>query len=219
MIRGAIFDVDGTLIDSMPAWETVGSSYVKQQGLVPADDLDKRVKESCLRDVSLIMQNEYGVEKDLDEIERELSGMVKYKYYNTIPLKPGVEKLLEGLKQRGIKMCLASASSYDHIEAALSRCGVMHYFSHIFSCVDVGSSKREAEIYKLAMEHLGTEAHETCMFDDALYVAQMAGSLGIKTVGIYEELMLYQDELKDATDFYIEDYNELDAFWAFFDKA
>ena len=68
-MRAAIFDVDGTLLDSVSAWENVGSDYVKNQGLVPADDLDKRVKECCLRDVSLIMQNEYGIDKDLDLIE------------------------------------------------------------------------------------------------------------------------------------------------------
>lgn len=218
MIRGAIFDVDGTLINSMPAWETVGSTYVKEHGLVPAEDLDKRVKECCLRDVSLIMQNEYGIDKDLDLIETELSKMVEYKYYNTIPLKPGIEALLEGLRQRGVKMCLASASRYDHIERALTRLGLMHYFSKIFSCIDVGSSKREHEIYKLAMDHLGTEPENTYMFDDALYVAQTAGVLGINCVGMYDEYMFHQDELKAATDFYIEDYKELGAFWSWFDK-
>lgn len=218
MIRGAVFDVDGTLINSMPAWETVGSDYVKAHGLTPAEDLDKRVKECCLRDVSLIMQNEYGIEKSLDDIETELSKMVEYKYFNTIPLKPGVEKLLQGMEERGIKMCLASASRYEHIERALSRCGVMHYFSKIFSCIDVGSSKREPEIYRLAMEHLGTSPEETCMFDDALYVAQMAASLDIKPIGIYDEYMFHQEELKAATDYYIEDYNELDGFWNYFDK-
>jgi len=218
MIRGAIFDVDGTLINSMPEWETVGSDYVKAHGLVPAEDLDKRVKECCLRDVSLIMQNEYGIAKELDDIETELSKMVEYKYYNTIPLKPGIEKLLEGLHKRGVKMCLASASRYDHIEQALTRCGVMQYFTKIFSCIDVGHSKREDIIYNLALEHLGTKPEDTCMFDDALYVAETAGRIGIRCVGIYDEYMFHQDELKAATDYYIKDYNDLDAFWAWFDR-
>lgn len=218
MNRAAIFDVDGTLINSMPAWETVGSDYVKQHGLVPAEDLDKRVKECCLRDVSLIMQNEYGIDKDIDDIETELSKMVEYKYYNTIPLKPGVENLLKGLQQRGVKMCLASASRYDHIEHALTRCGIMQYFTRIFSCVDVGSSKREQEIYRLAMEHLEVNPENTYMFDDALYVAQTAGALGIHCVGIYDEYMFHQEELKNSTEYYIENYNELSDFWAWFDK-
>jgi HAD superfamily hydrolase (TIGR01509 family) len=218
MIKGAIFDVDGTLINSMPAWETVGSTYVKEHGLTPAEDLDKRVKECCLRDVSVIMQNEYGIDKSLDQIETELSKMVEYKYYNTIPLKPGVEALLEGLQKRGVKMCLASASRYDHIQRALTRCGVMKYFTKIFSCIDVGSSKREHEIYKLAMEHLGTEPENTYMFDDALYVAQTAGSLGIHCVGMYDEYMFHQDELRNSTEYYVEDYNDLSGFWAWFDK-
>jgi len=218
MMRGAIFDVDGTLINSMPAWETVGSTYVREHGLVPAEDLDKRVKECCLRDVSGIMFDEYGIDKSLEQIETELSKMVEYKYYNTIPLKPGVEELLEGLRQRGVKMCLASASRYDHIERALTRLGLMQYFTKIFSCIDVGSSKREHEIYKLAMEHLGTEPENTYMFDDALYVAQTAGALGIHCVGMYDEYMFHQEELRNSTEYYIEDYHDLSGFWTWFDK-
>ena len=217
-MRAAIFDVDGTLLDSVSAWENVGSDYVKNQGLIPAEDLDKRVKECCLRDVAVIMQNEYGIDKSLEDIETEISKMVEYKYFNTLPLKDGVLPLLEGLKERGVKMCLASASRYSHIEAALSRCGVMHYFSRIFSCIDVGYSKREREIYELAMEHLGSEPENTYMFDDALYVAQTAGAIGINCVGMRDEHMLYQQELKNSTDFYIEDYNDLSGFWAWFDK-
>lgn len=214
MIKAAIFDVDGTLLNSMPAWENVGSSYVKAQGLVPAEDLDRRVKEFCLRDLSMVLINEYGIDKAVDDIENEISLMVRDKYYYSIPLKPGVEKLVEELYRRGIKMCIASASRHDHIEEALKRCGIMKYFTKIFSCVDVGSSKREREIFDLCLEHLETTAEETYMFDDALYVAETVRPLGLVSVGIYDEYMAHQEELERATDFYIKDYNELDEFWA-----
>ena len=220
MIRGAIFDVDGTLLDSMHVWDTVASDYVRANNMVPADDLDGRIRECCLRDVALIMRDEYGMAKPVEQIEREISKVVEYKYYNTVPLKPGVAALLSGLKERGVKMCLASASSYDHIEEALKRCGVMDCFSRIFSCVSVGHSKREPEIYSMALEHLGTKPGETLMVDDALYVAKMAGSLGLRCVGVYEETMAdHQEALKLATECYISDYNELDGFWSWLDKS
>ena len=81
----------------------------------------------------------------------------------------------------------------------------------------MGHSKRENTIYEMALEHLGTKAEETAMFDDALYVAQTAGPLGIRCVGIYEETMKHQDELKKATEYYIEDYADIDRFLAWFD--
>ena len=214
MVRGAIFDVDGTLLDSMHVWDTVASDYVKANNMVPADDLDSRTRECCLRDVSIIMRDEYGMTKPLEQLDREISEMVKYKYYHLVQLKPGVEKLVSALHEKGVKMCIASASSYDHIEAALKRCGIMQYFSEIFSCVSVGHSKREPEIYHMAMEHLGTAPGETLMVDDALYVARTAGALGLKCVGVYEEVMGgHQDELKNITACYIRDYHELGSFW------
>ena len=217
MIRGAIFDVDGTLLNSMHVWDTVGSSYVRKHGLEPSEDLDARVKEFCLRDLSQVMINEYGIEKPIDDIETDLSGMVEDKYFYTIPLKPGVAQLLEALHQRGVKMCVASASRYEHIKRALTRCGVMQYFSEIFSCISVGHSKRENVIYEMALEHLGTKAEETAMFDDALYVAQTAGALGLRCVGIFEETMKHQSELMEATEYYIKDYADIDEFLAWFD--
>lgn len=219
MIRGAIFDVDGTLLDSMHVWDTVGSDYVRANGMEPAEDLDARVKECCLRDVSLIMRNEYGMTKALEDIDDELSKMVEHKYYNVVQLKPGVEAIVSGLHERGIKMCIASASRYDHIEQALKRCGIMHYFSEIFSCVSTGYSKRQHEIYHMALEHLGTSAEETLMVDDALYVAKTAGGLGLTCVGVYEETMGHQDELESSCAHYIKDYSELDGFWSWLDKA
>jgi len=218
MIRGAIFDVDGTLLDSMHVWDTVGSDYVRAHGMEPAEDLDARVKECCLRDVSLIMQNEYGMTKPLEEIDDELSKMVEYKYYNVVQLKPGVEAIVSGLHERGVKLCIASASRHDHIEQALKRCGIMHYFSKIFSCVSEGYSKRQPEIYHMALEHMGTAAEETLMVDDALYVAKTAGALGLKCIGIYEETMGHQDELRSITENYIEDYAQLDEFWNWFEN-
>lgn len=218
MIRGAIFDVDGTLLDSMHVWDTVGSDYVKAHGMEPAEDLDIRVKECCLRDVSLIMQNEYGMDKPLEQIDDELSKMVEYKYYNVVQLKPGVDVLVKGLYERGVRMCIASASRYDHIKKALERCGIMQYFTEIFSCVSVGYSKRQPEIYRMALEHLGTAPEETLMVDDALYVAKTSGALGFRCIGIYDETMAHQDELQRSTECYIKDYAQLDEFWAWLDK-
>lgn len=219
MIRAAIFDVDGTLLDSMHVWDTVASDYVKANNMLPADDLDGRIRECCLRDVALIMRDEYGMTKALEQIETELSKMVEHKYYNIVPLKPGVEALVKGLHDRGVKMCVASASRKEHIEEALRRCGILEYFSEIFSCISVGHSKREPEIYHMALAHLGTKPEETIMVDDALYVARTAGAFGIKCVGIYEETMHdHQQAIKQAVDCYIKDYKELDGFWAWFDK-
>ena len=219
MIRGAIFDVDGTLLDSMHAWDTVASDYVKANNMVPADDLDSRIRECCLRDVSIIMRDEYNIPKSLEQLDLEISDMVKYKYYNLVQLKPGVEKLVSALHEKGVRMCIASASSHDHIEEALKRCGIMQYFTKIFSCVDVGYSKRQPEIFNMALEHLGTEAAETCMVDDALYVAGTAGALGLRCVGIYDETMEdHQEALKQATECYIRDYSNLDEFWAWFEN-
>ena len=106
MVRGAIFDVDGTLLDSMHVWDTVASDYVKANNMVPADDLDSRTRECCLRDVSIIMRDEYGMTKPLEQLDRELSEMVKFKYYNLVQLTTVNVQTRELLGQRTARIVL-----------------------------------------------------------------------------------------------------------------
>jgi len=217
MIRGAIFDADGTLLDSMPIWSGVGSGYLRTMGIEAKEDLDERFKEISLYQSAVLLKEEYELPLSLEEIGQGINNMVDHLYAESVELKPGVEALLEGLKQRGVKMCVATASEAYQISMALRRCGVAHYFEDVISCVDVGHGKDEPHIFYNVMDVLGTKKEETYVFEDALYSVRTAAGEGFPTVGVYDDSMQYQDELIDLTDFYINDFRNLEAFWKYID--
>ena len=219
MIRGAIFDADGTLLDSMPMWAGVGSGYLKQNfGIEARENLDERFKEISLYQSAVLLKEEYNLPLTIEEIGAGINRMVDHLYRDQVQLKPGVADLIEGLKQRGVKMCVATASEAYQIRMALKRCGIEHYFEDVISCVDVGHGKDEPNIFYTVMEKLGTAKEETYVFEDAVYSVRTATKEGFPAVGVYDDSMQYQDELIALTDFYIKNYNDLDDFWKFIDN-
>ena len=217
MIRGAIFDADGTLLDSMPIWSGVGSGYLRKMGIEARENLDERFKEISLYQSAVLLKEEYELPLSLEEIAQGINNMVDHLYAESVELKPGVEALLEGLKQRGVKMCVATASEAYQIRMALRRCGVEHYFEDVISCVDVGHGKDEPYIFYNVMDLLGTKKEETYVFEDALYSVRTAAGEGFVTVGVYDNSMQNQEELIGITDFYIKDFRELEDFWKYID--
>jgi len=189
MIRGAIFDADGTLLDSMPMWDGVGSAYLKSLGVEAKEDLDERFKDMSLYQSAVFLKEDYGLELSIEEIAAGINNSVDHLYRDSVQLKPGVIDLLEGLKDRGVKMCVASASEAYQISMALERCGAAHYFEKVMSCVDVGHGKDEPYIFYEALKVLGTDKEHTWLFEDAVYSVKTAKAEGFHSVGIYEATM------------------------------
>jgi HAD superfamily hydrolase (TIGR01509 family) len=219
MIRGAIFDADGTLLDSMPIWSGVGSGYLRSMGIEAREDLDERFKDMSLYQSALCLKEEYELPLSIEEIGAGINKMVDHLYAESVELKPGVMALLEELKNRGVKMCVATASEAYQISMALERCGAAHYFEKVLSCVDIGHGKDEPHIFYEAMNVLGTGKEDTFLFEDAVYSVRTAKAEGIKSIGIYEQTMPQQAELMELTEFYIKDYRELDDFWNYMDNV
>jgi len=217
MIRGAIFDADGTLLDSMPMWSGVGSGYLRSMGIEAREDLDERFKDMSLYQSAVCLKEEYSLSLSIEEIGAGINKMVDHLYADSVVLKPGVIELLEGMKDRGVKMCVATASEAYQIKMALERCNAAHYFEKIISCVDLGHGKDEPHIFYEALKILGTDKEDTLIFEDAVYSVRTAKAENFKAVGIYEETMPQQEELIALTDFYIKDFREADGFWKFFD--
>ena len=219
MIRGAIFDADGTLFDSMPVWSGVGSGYLRSLGIEAREDLDERFREMSLYQSAVCLKEEYNLPLSIGQISDGINKMVEHFYAAVIELKPGVKEFLEKLSARGVKMCVASATESYQIRMALERCGIAHHFIHVYSCDDVGHGKDEPVIFRTALERLGTSREDTYIFEDALYAIRTATSDGFKAIGIYDESMLdLQEEIINLTEFYIRDYQELVDFWQFIDN-
>ena len=215
MIQGAIFDVDGTLLDSMSVWANIGADYLRFLGYEPRENLNETFKSMSLYQAACYYQSEYGVTLSTDEIIAGVNDRIGQFYRERAGLKPGVAGFLRQLREKGVKMCIATATGRPLVEAALERCGVLAYFSDIFTCFSVGHGKDEPVIYRTALEHLQTARVKTIVFEDALYAARTARRDNFVTAAVYDAYEKHQAELRAAADLYITDFTDWKSFWDF----
>ena len=215
MLKGVIFDFDGTLFDSMFIWDTAGEAYLRSLGKEPASDLQRVLKPMSLLQSAEYLQAHYQLSLSVEEICAGINQMVEDFYFHTVQPKPGVIELLEELHRRNIKMCIATATDRYQVEAALARCGMKQFFSEIFTCTEVGSGKDEPQIYHAAMAHLHTDQSNTLIVEDAYYAIRTAKQAGFSVVGVYDPYESNQSEVKCLSDIYLPDYSDLTELWKF----
>ena len=207
-VKAAIFDMDGTLVDSLMLWdiltEAMAKAYPHKVGTVITEEDDKAIRVLPLRDGMQLLHDHYGIADSGEELFRLATDTFADFYANRVQLKAGVRDFLDYLQARGVKMCIASATAPDLVESAMDHCGIRHYFDTVFSCGVLGKGKDTPDIYLMAMEHLGEDMAHTWVFEDAFVAIQTATGIGMQTVGIYDKYNPYQDEIKAMATHYIE---------------
>lgn len=211
-IEGAIFDIDGTLLDSMPVWETLGEDYLLSQGIKPHEDLKEKFKDMSLYDAACYYKTEYGLKGDADTIMAGINGMLARFYKNEALPKAGAPEFLSSLEIRGVKMCIATATDSTLVKAALERNGMLHFFSGIFTCTGIGHGKDEPDIFNAALNSLRTSKSRTWVFEDALYAINTAKTAGFNVVGVYDRFEEKAVEVRRKSDIYIHSFKEMEDY-------
>ena len=206
MLKGAIFDFDGTLVDSMFIWNTIGEDYLRSLGKEPNEDLRTVFMPLTLEEAAEYYREHYGVTLSVKEIVGGVNAMVEEIYRTRVTLKHGVADYLRWLKENGTPMCIATVTDRYLVEETLDRLGILQYFSEIFTCAEVGYGKDKPIIYRKALEHLDTAKNETYVFEDSLFALKTAKADGFTTVGVYDRHENRQDNLKNLADYYIVDF-------------
>jgi len=207
-ISGAIFDMDGTLTDSMYIWENSGMRYAGTIGLAVRPDFETVVREMSMAQVADYIGSEYGVRLTAQEIIDGINKMVEPMYRDEVQPKRGVPEFLEEMKSRGVRMCVATATDISLVEMVLRRLDLLKYFEKIFTCTMVGAGKEKPDIYEAALKCLGTPKEETPVFEDALFAARTAKSAGFPLAAVYDADVGEEgwQEMKRLADVTIEDY-------------
>ena len=214
-LRGAIFDFDGTLFDSMYIWDLAGQRYLQTLGLRASDQLQEEIRTLSLYQAACHIRSSYHLSQSVEEIMDGINDTVEQGYRFDILPKPGVCDFLKTLRSRGVKLCIATATDRYLIDAALARCGMGHLFSGIFTCTEVGAGKDSPEIYRRALAHLGTERANTLIFEDAQHAAATAAQDGFSVCGVYDASEPQQEALRSVCACSLADYLHLDSFWKF----
>lgn len=205
-IKGAIFDMDGTLVESLGIWnyfyEQIGNKYLGKP-IEVSTAFDKSVRTVTLCEAAEMMQKEFGIKESSEEIYKYAQNLLLYYYERNVSLKEGAIEYLEYLRQNNVKMCLASATEKADVERCLKRFGIDKYFDCVISCCEVGRSKAFPDIFIAAQKSLGTAMNETWVFEDSLGAIKTASKAGFKTVGIFDKFNYGHDEMKQIADIYV----------------
>ena len=133
-IKGIIFDFDGTLFDSMSIWETAGADYLSSLGYTAEEGLSEKLKAWSMMQSAEYLKEQYGLPMSVEEIIAGVNKTVEdFYFYRAMP-KENVISVLSAFQERGVKMCIATATDRYQVEAALRRCGMLEYFEAIFTC-------------------------------------------------------------------------------------
>ena len=204
---GAIFDMDGTLVDSLFLWEIIwarlGERFLQDSGFRPTLEDEKAVRTMTLEGAMDFIYARYGLGGSGAALLEVLHGILWDFYQNEVALKEGVLPFLEACRERGVKMCIASATDIARINLALEHTGIAKYFDAVLSCAELGKGKDEPDIYELALSTLGTPREETCVFEDSLVALKTAKSIGLLTVGIYDPNNFGHEEMEKIVTAYI----------------
>lgn len=180
-----IFDLDGTLLDSMGIWETIGADYLTSRNITDfPEDLATRLKTMSLMEAAEYFIAQYALPQSPQAVCDDINDFIADKYVHSIAVKPGVREFLH--RHRDKKMCVATATDRHLVEAALRRLELEEYFSFILTSGEVGNSKQYPDIYLQAAHGLGVPIAQCVVFEDALHAMETAKKAGFYTVAVYE---------------------------------
>ena len=209
-LQSAIFDMDGTLLDSMPMWRGLGPDLLRRWSIQPDPDLREALKPLSLREGVAYCRERYQIPRTLEELWREIEERVADFYRTEVEPKDGLIPFLSLLKMEGVWMYVATATDRPLAEAALKTAGIDGFFRGIVTTREAGQEKREGpEVYERALRRLRSSKKDTVVFEDALYALQTAKAAGFRTAAVYDASEPNQEELRRLAEYYIVSYEEM----------
>lgn len=210
-IKGAIFDLDGTLVDSMNVWADIDVEFFKDRGIyeVPADFADN-IAHMNFVDMAKYTIKRFGFSDTPDEIIKIWLDKSIEAYSHTVRAKPGAKELLQEMKDHGIKISLATSNKRELFEPCLKNNDLYQYFDHFLNVNEINSSKSEPTIYLNLADKMHTKPSQTLVFEDIVVALNTAADAGFKTVAIYDDSSKDADGLKRKISYYyLKDFSEI----------
>lgn len=211
-----IFDFDGTIADSMWAWDELGSDTLKENGLPPLKNYDKVIRTMSVPDFSVFLTDKYRELGAADELMAKWHDKMIYNYCNRVKLKNGIVEFLTFLKAEGYTVYLASATHLRVLTRAIEHFDLKKFFDFIITEEIVGVSKRDPKIYELCMEKAGSVPDTTYLFEDAVHAVTTAKKLGINVCALSDASMIeYKTDVMRNSDIYVDDFLNFDLLQKF----
>lgn len=204
----AIFDLDGTILDSMPIWSNLAQRFLSTHGIDQEFDLDGKLGVISMHNALEYLIREFKLDLDLETAYRQTWQIVENFYRQKAELKPGIKNILAALKANGIPCGIITATESRLVTQALERAGIADDFEYIISCADTQTSKRTPEVFFTMTEKLRSLPEKTLVFEDALYAGRTAKKAGFSLAAVYDPSEKNPAELAEIADIYCRSWEE-----------
>ena len=205
-INGAVFDADGTLLDSMHIWDELGAKYLQSINIIPEEGLSEILYDMTLEQGCYYLQTRYKINRSLDQIQESILSIIENFYVNEVKLKPGVKNFLERFN---IPSVIATSGDKDLLRAALIRNGINDYFAKIFTCSELETDKNEAKIFHECAKFLNSKPENIIVFEDALFAIRTAKDSGFIIAGVQDDSNInFKSQIMKLSDYYVTDWGK-----------
>lgn len=209
-IEAVIFDLDGTLVDSMWMWKSIDIEYLAKFGVEMPPQLQSCIEGMSFSETALYFKERFELPDSLDQIKSDWNEMAWEKYRDEVPLKEGVVELLEHLKQKGIPAGIATSNSRELVELIVNRHGIREYFASIRTSCEVAKGKPSPDIYLLVAQDLNVEPEHCLVFEDVLQGVMAGKNANMKVCAVYDEYSEKdQKEKIRLSDYYVHSMAEV----------
>ena len=209
-IEAVIFDLDGTLIDSMWVWKSIDMEYLGKRNISVPRELNKELEGMSFEEVAEFFKDRFDIEDSVEEIVAEWNKMAWDKYENEVKLKPGVREFLKYLKNNNIKTGIATSNSRSLAKLVLKANNIDKYIDKIVTSTEVSKGKPEPDVYLKAAEELEQNPSTCLVFEDVLNGMIAGKRAHMKVCAVYDEAShaSYEEKSKVA-DYIIDDMTEI----------
>lgn len=210
MTEAVIFDLDGSMVDSMWIWKDIDIEYLGKFGIALPENLQSCIEGMSFGETAAYFKKRFDLPDSIDEIKADWNRMAKDKYACEVPIKEGVEELLEYCKDHGIKAGIATSNSRELVETLVKAHHFEPYFDCILTACDVSKGKPAPDIYLAVAKALEVSPANCLVFEDIIPGIQAGLSAGMKVCAVYDRYSEHQDEEKHRmADYYTEHFTEL----------
>lgn len=210
MMKAVIFDLDGSLVDSMWIWKAIDMEYLGKFGIELPPDLQDSIGGKSFTETAIYFKERFQIPDSLEQIKEDWNRMAYDKYANEVPLKPGVREFLDYCREHQIRLGIATSNSRELVDNIVRTHELIDYFDCVMTGCEVAKGKPAPDIYLAVAKQLEVAPADCLVFEDIVQGIQAGKAAGMQVCAVDDAFSRAQEkEKRNLADYYIHHYNEV----------